>query len=305
MTEQGRFEILSDRDLLEDYIVGPSDRQSMSSVLDEIEATKESMCQHCGGCCTEDGYLNLHEYEAPRIASLLLRRGGVELVRSRILFRPVAFNVVTPYLLAMNRRCLLFQQGHCSIHAEQQLACRLWPMYLEAFQDRPGDAPQVPVVRLHHQNGAPCREKIARINDLVKTFQSKNAWVIRGMLWDTIQSRPGDLAFLFARPSEETGSDRFIDFTGIPAVEGCIDQVGARATVTYIRVLNSLPLVASVGLPGARLLTEQEARTLASADSVKSAEKKALEELNGLVRLCYASMLEEKITTRGSHIESA
>ena len=305
MTEEGCFETLSDRDLLEDYIVGPSDRQSMSSVLDEIEATKDSMCQHCEACCTEDGYLNLHEYEAPRIANLLLRRGDVELVRSRILFRPVAFNVVTLYLLAVNRRCAFLREGHCSIHAEQPLACRMWPMYLEAFQDRPGGFPQVPAVRLHHQDGAPCREKIARINDLVKTFQSKNAWVIRGMLWDTLQSRPGDLAFLFARSSEKAGSDRFIDFTGIPAVEGRIDQIGAKATVTYLRVLNSLPLVVSVGLPGARLLTEQEARTLASTASARSAEEKAAKSLNSLVRLCYASMLEEKTTIRGSHIESA
>jgi hypothetical protein len=125
------------------------------------------------------------------------------------------------------------------------------------------------------------------------------------MLWDTLHSRPGDLAFLFACPSEQSGSDRFIDFTGIPAVEGCIDHIGARATVTYLRVLNSLPLVVSVGLPGARLLTEQEARTLASTASVKSAEKKAVEALNSLVRLCYASMLEEKMTTRGPHVESA
>ena len=175
MTEEECSETLSNRNLLEDYVVGLSNRQSMSSVLDEIEATKESMCRHCGACCTEDGYLNLHEYEAPRIARLLFRRGGVELVRSRILFRPVAFNVVTPYLLAVNRRCAFFQQGHCSVHAEQPLACRMWPMYLEAFQDRPGGFPQVPAVRLHHQDGTPCREKIARINDLVKAFQSKNA----------------------------------------------------------------------------------------------------------------------------------
>jgi Fe-S-cluster containining protein len=205
---------MSPDDFIRSFAATDTARERYTSDIAEVERLLDDHCKHCGMCCSQTEHMDLHEYEAPRIAYLLRKHFGIRAVMEHVFYRPVPFNRFTEYIFAFKDKCPFFIENHCVIEEDRPLVCKLYPLFLELFVDRedPHMRQEIVCAVSFHKN-APCAHKCKQIDTILRARESGD--LIRAVVWDRIADRREDIAHLFARPSEEAGSIRHIDPSGL------------------------------------------------------------------------------------------
>lgn len=96
----------------------------------------DSWCTHCGECCREQAVF-LTDVEAPFIARALIELGGTSLAKEHLRINSTVFNLWHRFVLHFDDDCPFHSDDKCSIYSKRPLTCKLYPMNLIGFIDRP------------------------------------------------------------------------------------------------------------------------------------------------------------------------
>ncbi len=287
---------MSGWEFIRNTVANEDARERYADDIKEIHDRLQAACLYCGKCCRQTEHIVIHEYETPRIAHLLKERFGIEGVLKHIYYRPIPFNRFTQYVFYFKDICPFLVHNRCAIEESRPLVCKMFPLYFEFFLDREDPIlRQEPVFNTCITKGAPCEDESLKVHAILE--RANGGDLARAVVWDRIEDRPEDVAFLFARPSEPSDSLRHL------TPHKFKDKVFARLSIEVLSVYNQIlgeapHILHAPETVGLLALDREHAEELCTSQAREEAEKSADDALMRLID-DYSELIFEDMRRQG------